>query len=69
MGLTLKVVNCDYGLYETSCGKCGFKVRAHLACNDKGFDKGFKFNTTIKCPRCGEDVTVSHIYSDLIKPL
>lgn len=64
--MILKLVNCDYGLHETSCPKCGFKIRAYLACNDKGVEKGFKFKDTIKCPVCGEDVTIDHIYSDLI---
>ena len=67
--MVLKVVNCDYGLHETSCPKCGFKIRAYLACNDKGVEMGFKLKAMIKCPICGEDVTISHIYSDLIKPI
>lgn len=40
---------------------------AYLACNDKGVEKGFKFKDTIKCLVCGEDVTIDHVYSDLIK--
>ena len=67
--MELTIVNCDFGLHETSCRKCGFKIRAYLACNDMGVEMGFKLKDTKKCPVCGEYVTIDHIYSDLIKPM
>lgn len=52
--MTLNKEKSIISYFLQGCNKCGYYLEVYLAGNKVAAERGFKTETTVKCPNCGE---------------